>query len=334
VRARYYHPGLSRFVSEDPLGLAGGGVNLYVYAGGDPVNHTDPTGLIDPSAVVDIGFILLDLHNLFTGGRKDLGENLAALGLDVLGLLIPIVTGLGAAGRHLDDVDDIGTLGRLGRFCNCFPPGTPILTSEGEKPIEDIQVGDLVYSVDPETGEQSYQPVTGLYQRDGAALITVTTYQGDFQVTGPHPLWVQAKGWTKAQDLTPGDRLLKADGTTVTVTQTGPGPANATIYNLAVNHNHNYYATPQTLLTHNCPVGPRTLDELPRGTRLTTDFDDLADHLRRNHGIDPHTLGERLHETKRRFGLGGADNVVFDMTGNMWDPRTREYLGSLTEGAN
>jgi hypothetical protein len=34
------------------------------------------------------------------------------------------------------------------------------------------------------------------------------------------------------------------------------------------------------------------------------------------------------------FGLGGADNVVFDMTGNMWDPRTREYLGSLTEGAN
>jgi hypothetical protein len=244
-----------------------------VYAGGDPVNHTDPTGLIDPSAVVDIGFILLDLHNLFTGGRKDLGENLAALGLDVLGLLIPIVTGLGAAGRHLDDVDDIGTLGRLGRFCNCFPPGTPILTSEGEKPIEDIQVGDLVYSTDPETGEQSYQPVTGLYQRDGADLITVTTYQGDFQVTGPHPLWVQAKGWTKAQDLTPGDRLLKADGTTVTVTQTGPGPANATIYNLAVNHNHNYYATPQTLLTHNCPA-PRVPDPTGISSRAKPHFTD------------------------------------------------------------
>ncbi|HEY7584547.1 MAG TPA: polymorphic toxin-type HINT domain-containing protein, partial [Acidimicrobiia bacterium] len=98
-------------------------------------------------------------------------------------------------------------------------------------------------------------------------------------------LWVQAKGWTKAQDLTPGDRLLKADGTTVTVTQTGPGPANATIYNLAVNHNHNYYATPQTLLTHNCPVGPGWADNIPNGAALSVDdaLDAAADFLGRGY---------------------------------------------------
>ena len=43
-RARYYHAGLGRFVSEDPLGLAAG-VNAYVYAFNDPVNVVDPTGL-------------------------------------------------------------------------------------------------------------------------------------------------------------------------------------------------------------------------------------------------------------------------------------------------
>lgn len=43
-RARYYDPTLARFISEDPIGLAGG-VNLYAYVGNDPVNHTDPTGL-------------------------------------------------------------------------------------------------------------------------------------------------------------------------------------------------------------------------------------------------------------------------------------------------
>jgi RHS repeat-associated protein len=43
-RARYYHPGLGRFLSEDPLGLATG-VNAYVYAFNDPVNVVDPTGL-------------------------------------------------------------------------------------------------------------------------------------------------------------------------------------------------------------------------------------------------------------------------------------------------
>jgi RHS repeat-associated protein len=43
-RARYYHTGLARFISEDPLGLTAG-VNPYVYAFNDPINAVDPTGL-------------------------------------------------------------------------------------------------------------------------------------------------------------------------------------------------------------------------------------------------------------------------------------------------
>jgi RHS repeat-associated protein len=42
-RARYYDPQTGRFTQEDPIGLAGG-LNLYGYAGGDPVNLSDPTG--------------------------------------------------------------------------------------------------------------------------------------------------------------------------------------------------------------------------------------------------------------------------------------------------
>ncbi|MGE3527338.1 MAG: RHS repeat-associated core domain-containing protein [Gemmatimonadales bacterium] len=44
LRGRYYDPGLGRFLSEDPLGVAGG-LNLYAYAGNDPINHRDPYGL-------------------------------------------------------------------------------------------------------------------------------------------------------------------------------------------------------------------------------------------------------------------------------------------------
>jgi len=43
MRARYYDPQLGRFVSEDPIGLAGG-INVYVYAGDNPVNGRDPSG--------------------------------------------------------------------------------------------------------------------------------------------------------------------------------------------------------------------------------------------------------------------------------------------------
>jgi RHS repeat-associated protein len=44
-RHRYYKPSVGRFISEDPIGLAGGS-NFYAYVNGNPVNYTDPTGLI------------------------------------------------------------------------------------------------------------------------------------------------------------------------------------------------------------------------------------------------------------------------------------------------
>jgi RHS repeat-associated protein len=43
-RARYYDPRSGRFIGEDPIGFAGGDVNLYRYAGGNPVNLRDPSG--------------------------------------------------------------------------------------------------------------------------------------------------------------------------------------------------------------------------------------------------------------------------------------------------
>ena len=45
MRARYYDPNVGRFISEDPLGLAGGDVNLYAYVGNNPINRIDPSGL-------------------------------------------------------------------------------------------------------------------------------------------------------------------------------------------------------------------------------------------------------------------------------------------------
>jgi RHS repeat-associated protein len=43
-RNRYYDPMSGRFTQEDPIGLAGG-MNLYGFAAGDAINHTDPFGL-------------------------------------------------------------------------------------------------------------------------------------------------------------------------------------------------------------------------------------------------------------------------------------------------
>ena len=47
-RARYYNPTIGRFISEDPIGLAGG-INLYAYTYDSPTNLTDPMGLEPPA---------------------------------------------------------------------------------------------------------------------------------------------------------------------------------------------------------------------------------------------------------------------------------------------
>jgi RHS repeat-associated protein len=43
-RARTYHPGLGRFMSEDPKGFDAGDYNLFRYCKNDPEDFTDPTG--------------------------------------------------------------------------------------------------------------------------------------------------------------------------------------------------------------------------------------------------------------------------------------------------
>jgi RHS repeat-associated protein len=48
--ARYYSPGLQRFLSEDPLGIGGGDTNIFAYVHNDSVNMTDRLGLISGGA--------------------------------------------------------------------------------------------------------------------------------------------------------------------------------------------------------------------------------------------------------------------------------------------
>lgn len=45
MRHRWYEPRTGRFLSEDPIGLEGG-INVFAYAAGDPVNGSDPSGLM------------------------------------------------------------------------------------------------------------------------------------------------------------------------------------------------------------------------------------------------------------------------------------------------
>jgi RHS repeat-associated protein len=53
-RARFYDPMEGRFISRDPIGFAGGDVNVYRYVQNNPINFIDPSGNIEPLTALAI----------------------------------------------------------------------------------------------------------------------------------------------------------------------------------------------------------------------------------------------------------------------------------------
>jgi|GEM_PF-1737301 len=103
LRARYYDPQTGRFVSEDPIGFAGGDPNLYAYAFNDPVSLADPSGLITPLDVLDVFFFFDSLKDFIDCPGLGTGFNLA---LDTISLL-PIIPSLGIVNRADDVLDAV-----------------------------------------------------------------------------------------------------------------------------------------------------------------------------------------------------------------------------------
>jgi len=67
MRNRWYEPHTGRFLSEDPIGLAGG-INNVAFAGNDPVNGADPTGQCLQGFVVGVavyGLVVAAEHKRF-----------------------------------------------------------------------------------------------------------------------------------------------------------------------------------------------------------------------------------------------------------------------------
>ena len=93
---------------------------------------------------------------------------------------------------------------------DCFPAGTPVNVAEGIKAIEDVQVGDEVW-----THDGNYRRVTEqLGRRYSGTLCTVKArMRPALTTTGKHPFWIERDGkrdWVHARDLKAGDLLLEA----------------------------------------------------------------------------------------------------------------------------
>jgi RHS repeat-associated protein len=93
-RNRYFDPKSGQFTQADPIGIAGG-MNVFGFADGDPINFSDPFGLCPPCVGTEIGVGLLGPRG-FSNYRIE--QRLARMNEEVLPLVMGFSTPMGVVG--------------------------------------------------------------------------------------------------------------------------------------------------------------------------------------------------------------------------------------------
>lgn len=171
----------------------------------------------------------------------------------------------------------------------CFVAGTKIHTADGLKNIEDIQLGDLIWSREEFGDKYAYRPVVATKITEQQALyeVVVQNAQGQmehYQTTEEHPFHVTDIGWLKASLLEKGMKLLDLQGKpSLEVVSQQALNKTETVYNFEVEAFHTYHIGEFGVWVHNdkcCDlIKQNPVQETKRGVISRTKLNDGAIEL-------------------------------------------------------
>lgn len=203
---------------------------------------------------------LTDLEKCFTEADI-LACVMTLINLLPVGKAIKVVKAIPAVVRAVEKiVTFIATKGKklpvavpAGCFAS-FAGATPVLMADGtHQPIRGVRPGDYVNATDPVSGESGPRRVLDTFVHPDS-LVDLRLVNGDkITTTADHPFWSSTdRTFKDAEDLSPGEKVLSANGTELAVGGLDTGPVReGAAYNLAVLGLHTYHVGDSEVLVHN-----------------------------------------------------------------------------------
>ena len=126
----------------------------------------------------------------------------------------------------------------------CLHPDTEITLSDGGlKKIKDIEIGDLVKTINEISGDIEIKPVVKLHRNlnKGTQMYEIEGERGDMlKITGNHKVKLLNGDWKKVEDLNELDQILSI--TESKIKSIKKIDYKEDVYNLHIKDNHNYFA--------------------------------------------------------------------------------------------
>jgi len=154
-----------------------------------------------------------------------------------------------------DTANIISDAPRTAALACSFSAETEVVMADGTtKPISEVEVGDEVLAVDPETEQRGARRVLNLFVHDDT-LVDLNIGSGVVTTTEDHPFWNKTDGaFQRADSLDAGDLVFTVGGDLVAVDGLVAGSAAwGTAYNLHIEEIHTYFVVvgDEAILVHN-----------------------------------------------------------------------------------
>ncbi len=147
----------------------------------------------------------------------------------------------------------IGLSSKTCRLNNSFTENTLVHTNQGLTPIQEIEIGDTVWTYNENTNQGQWNEVVYLIQGEQEYdLILLTLESGEIiEATDEHPFYLQNHSWNTANRLKIGDILHLQNDMTAVIKEIDTAMRFEKVYNLAIANTHNYFITKEGVLVHN-----------------------------------------------------------------------------------